>query len=82
MSMVLEWTSAPWLLPARWCPEVAIHLVWPGSAEELTAHLAENRTAVEAGPATRHDGVGEGMSTYFRDPNGSLLEFIVYTARA
>ena len=48
------------------------------------AHSASgrNRTAVEAGPATRHDGVGEGMSTYFRDPNGSLLEFIVYTARA
>jgi len=53
-------------------------LVWPGSADELAAHLVEHGVAVEAGPVPRHGGAGAGTSTYFRDPDGSLLEFIVY----
>ncbi len=53
-------------------------LLWPGSDEELAQHLAEHGVAVEAGPVPRHGGAGAGTSTYFRDPDGSLLEFIVY----
>jgi catechol 2,3-dioxygenase-like lactoylglutathione lyase family enzyme len=34
--------------------------------------------AVEAGPVTRHGAKGQGTSVYFRDPDGSLLEFISY----
>jgi catechol 2,3-dioxygenase-like lactoylglutathione lyase family enzyme len=53
-------------------------LVWPGTVEELTAHLAARGVAAEAGPVTRHGGRGTGTSVYFRDPDGSLLEFICY----
>lgn len=28
---------------------------------------------------SRHGGAGAGSSTYFRDPDGSLLERIVYS---
>jgi catechol 2,3-dioxygenase-like lactoylglutathione lyase family enzyme len=34
--------------------------------------------AVEDGPVTRYGTRGRGTSTYFRDPDGTLLEFIVY----
>ena len=53
----------------------------PGLArqrQELTRHLAEHGVAVEAGPVQRHGGAGAGTSTYFRDPDGSLLELIIY----
>jgi catechol 2,3-dioxygenase-like lactoylglutathione lyase family enzyme len=52
--------------------------VWPGSSADLAAHLAEHGVDVEQGPVVRHGGGGAGTSTYFRDPDGSLLEFIVY----
>ncbi len=55
-------------------------LVWPGSGEELARHLSAHGVVVEAGPVERHGGSGAGFSTYFRDPDGSLLEFIVYPA--
>ncbi|MGB3828565.1 MAG: VOC family protein [Ornithinimicrobium sp.] len=54
-------------------------LVWPGSTEDLLGHLDRHNVAVEAGPIRRHGGRGAGVSVYFRDPDGSLLEFIVYT---
>jgi hypothetical protein len=34
--------------------------------------------AVELGPVARFVARGEGTSVYFRDPDGSLLEFIAY----
>jgi extradiol dioxygenase family protein len=52
--------------------------VWPGSPEALARHLADHGVDVEQGPVVRHGGDGAGSSTYFRDPDGSLLEFIVY----
>jgi catechol 2,3-dioxygenase-like lactoylglutathione lyase family enzyme len=53
-------------------------LVWPGSVEDLAHHLTEHGVAVETGPVQRHGGGGAGVSMYFRDPDGSLLEFVVY----
>jgi catechol 2,3-dioxygenase-like lactoylglutathione lyase family enzyme len=53
--------------------------VWPGSIESAIAHLEEQQVAVEVGPVTRHGAQGQGTSVYFRDPDGSLLEFISYT---
>jgi catechol 2,3-dioxygenase-like lactoylglutathione lyase family enzyme len=35
---------------------------------------------VEVGPVTRHGAQGQGTSVYFRDPDGSLLEFISYAS--
>jgi catechol 2,3-dioxygenase-like lactoylglutathione lyase family enzyme len=34
--------------------------------------------AVELGPVPRHGARDAGVSVYFRDPDGSLLEFISY----
>ncbi|EYD77982.1 biphenyl-2,3-diol 1,2-dioxygenase III-related protein [Rubellimicrobium mesophilum DSM 19309] len=51
---------------------------WDGTVEEARAHLATCGVAVELGPVPRQGGRGEGTSLYFRDPDGSLLEFIVY----
>jgi catechol 2,3-dioxygenase-like lactoylglutathione lyase family enzyme len=52
---------------------------WGGTLEEVIAHLAAHSVAVELGPVPRAGARGTGgMSVYFRDPDGSLLEFIVY----
>ena len=40
---------------------------------EVLAHVE-----IEAQPSRRNGGRGEGTSVYFRDPDGSLLEFISY----
>jgi catechol 2,3-dioxygenase-like lactoylglutathione lyase family enzyme len=53
--------------------------VWPGAIAEAQAHLAEHGVSVELGPVERRGARGGGMSLYFRDPDGSLLEFISYT---
>jgi catechol 2,3-dioxygenase-like lactoylglutathione lyase family enzyme len=52
--------------------------VWPGPIAEAAAHLERNGVAVELGPIERFGGSGAGTSVYFRDPDGSLLEFISY----
>jgi catechol 2,3-dioxygenase-like lactoylglutathione lyase family enzyme len=51
---------------------------WPGKAEDATAHLARQGVEIELGPVERHGAQGAGTSVYFRDPDGSLLEFIAY----
>ncbi|GJD48812.1 Virulence protein [Methylobacterium crusticola] len=51
---------------------------WPGPIEEAMAHLERHGVPVELGPVTRQGAVGEGVSVYFRDPDGSLMEFITY----
>ena len=53
-------------------------LVWPRTAEEAIAHLEQNGVEVIEGPVSRTGGRGDGTSVYFRDPDGSLLEFIAY----
>ena len=56
--------------------------VWPGPISDAVAHLEEQRVPVEQGPVARTGGRGPGMSVYFRDPDGSLLEFISYDEAA
>jgi catechol 2,3-dioxygenase-like lactoylglutathione lyase family enzyme len=51
---------------------------WIGSVEEAQHHLAQRGIAVEVGPVQRFGVRGAGTSLYFRDPDGSLLEFIIY----
>ena len=53
-------------------------LVWPGPIEEAITHLERHGVEIEDGPLTRHGAGGAGTSVYFRDPDGSLLEFIAY----
>lgn len=52
--------------------------VWPGSIEDAVAHLERHGVEVEEGPIPRHGARGAGISVYFRDPDGSILEFISY----
>jgi catechol 2,3-dioxygenase-like lactoylglutathione lyase family enzyme len=54
---------------------------WDGSIEEAAAHLELCAVTVETGPVDRTGAGGRGVSIYFRDPDGSLLEFISYAAR-
>jgi catechol 2,3-dioxygenase-like lactoylglutathione lyase family enzyme len=52
--------------------------LWSGPIEEAAGHLRKNGIEVETGPVERQGAGGWGMSVYFRDPDGSLLEFISY----
>lgn len=52
--------------------------VWPGPIERAVVHLEDQGVEVELGPIERFGAGGRGMSVYFRDPDGSLLEFISY----
>ncbi len=51
---------------------------WDGPIEDAVAHLAERGVEIELGPVARFGAGGPGTSVYFRDPDGSLLEFISY----
>ena len=51
---------------------------WDGPIEDAVAHLKRHNIAIEAGPMTRFGAKGEGTSVYFRDPDGSLMEFMSY----
>jgi catechol 2,3-dioxygenase-like lactoylglutathione lyase family enzyme len=51
---------------------------WPGSIGEALRHLDRHEVPVEEGRVARNGAKGEGLSVYFRDPDGSLLEFISY----
>jgi catechol 2,3-dioxygenase-like lactoylglutathione lyase family enzyme len=53
---------------------------WAGPIESAVAHLAERGVGIEEGPVARAGAKGMGHSVYFRDPDGSLLEFISYAA--
>jgi catechol 2,3-dioxygenase-like lactoylglutathione lyase family enzyme len=52
--------------------------VWPGTVSEVVAHLGHLGVEIELGPVPRAGAHGDGTSVYFRDPDGSLLEFISY----
>jgi catechol 2,3-dioxygenase-like lactoylglutathione lyase family enzyme len=53
--------------------------VWPGTIEQAVSHLSGYGVEIEEGPVDREGARGTGTSVYFRDPDGSLLELIVYT---
>ena len=55
-----------------------ICFVWPGSPEEAVAHLQSHGVEIEEGPVPREGARGPAVSVYFRDPDGSLLEFMSY----
>jgi catechol 2,3-dioxygenase-like lactoylglutathione lyase family enzyme len=52
--------------------------VWSGPVAAAETHLTRLGVPVELGPVERRGARGVGMSVYFRDPDGSLLEFISY----
>ena len=52
--------------------------VWPGRISAAEQHLRGHGVEVEMGPVERRGAGGLGTSVYFRDPDGSLLEFISY----
>ena len=51
---------------------------WPGPIAGALAHLSARGVDVEGGPVEREGARGRGLSVYFRDPDGSLLELISY----
>ena len=53
---------------------------WQGPIADAVAHLDRHGISVERGPMERFGARGAGTSVYFRDPDGSLMEFISYTA--
>jgi catechol 2,3-dioxygenase-like lactoylglutathione lyase family enzyme len=51
---------------------------WNGPISDAVAHLQRCGVPIERGPMERFGSKGNGTSVYFRDPDGSLLEFISY----
>jgi catechol 2,3-dioxygenase-like lactoylglutathione lyase family enzyme len=54
---------------------------WLGPIEDAIAHLKGHGVAIESGPMQRFGAKGPGTSVYFRDPDGSLMEFMSYTGQ-
>jgi catechol 2,3-dioxygenase-like lactoylglutathione lyase family enzyme len=51
---------------------------WDGPIADAVAHLARAEVPIELGPIGRNGAKGRGTSVYFRDPDGSLMEFLSY----
>ena len=51
---------------------------WHGLIADAIRHLDRHGVPVELGPVGRTGARGQGERVYFRDPDGSLLEFITY----
>jgi catechol 2,3-dioxygenase-like lactoylglutathione lyase family enzyme len=51
---------------------------WDGPISEAAAHLGRCGVEIIEGPVERVGARGNGVSVYFRDPDGTLLEFISY----
>jgi catechol 2,3-dioxygenase-like lactoylglutathione lyase family enzyme len=54
---------------------------WQGPIDVAITHLKEHGIAIECGPMQRFGAKGPGTSVYFRDPDGSLMEFMSYGAK-
>ena len=53
--------------------------VWGGSPEALRARLDAAGASIEEGPVARSGGRrADATSVYVRDPDGNLLEFMIY----
>jgi catechol 2,3-dioxygenase-like lactoylglutathione lyase family enzyme len=55
---------------------------WQGPIADAIAHLESHGIPIERGPLQRFGAKGPGTSVYFRDPDGSLMEFMSYAAIA
>ena len=65
--------------PAAKPPCGDLCFVWDGTAAELKAWLDASGARVEEGPVARPGGrQAQGTSSYIRDPDGNLLEFMIY----
>ena len=51
---------------------------WSGPIDDAIAHLQSHGVTIERGPLQRFGAKGAGTSVYFRDPDGSLMEFMSY----
>src|SRR5271156_1980875 len=51
---------------------------WAGPMDAAIAHLTKWDVPIELGPIATRGVKGAAISVYFRDPDGSLLEFMVY----
>jgi catechol 2,3-dioxygenase-like lactoylglutathione lyase family enzyme len=75
------WQNAAFTLraPGAKPPCGDLCFVWGGTPAALNATLARASAKVETGPVDRQGGRQRtGSSTYVRDPDGNLLEFIIY----
>ncbi len=67
--------------PAATPPCGDLCFVWAGSAAALQVLLDEAGAAIIEGPVERQGGRQVmGSSVYVRDPDGNLLEFMIYGA--
>ncbi len=75
------WTRDDFTLraPAATPPCGDVCMVWTGSADALQATLDAADAPVEEGPVPRRGARGvDATSVYTRDPDGNLLEFMIY----
>ena len=75
------WQNAAFTLraPAASPPCGDLCFVWEGSAAALKVMLDSVGATIEIGPVERRGGRQQaGSSVYVRDPDGNLLEFIIY----
>jgi catechol 2,3-dioxygenase-like lactoylglutathione lyase family enzyme len=75
------WQNSTFTLraPAARPPCGDLCFVWDGSATALAAMLERAGAKIEVGPVGRPGGRRKpGSSVYVRDPDGNLLEFMIY----
>ena len=77
-----RWQDAAFTLraPAAKPPCGDLCFVWDGTAAALQTMLARTGAKIEVGPVDRPGGRQKtGSSVYVRDPDGNLLEFMIYS---
>jgi catechol 2,3-dioxygenase-like lactoylglutathione lyase family enzyme len=75
------WQNATFTLraPAAKPPCGDLCFVWDGTAASLKAMFERANAKIEVGPVDRAGGRQKtGSSVYVRDPDGNLLEFMIY----
>jgi catechol 2,3-dioxygenase-like lactoylglutathione lyase family enzyme len=75
------WQRATFTLraPAAKPPCGDLCFVWDGTPASLKSMLDRGGAKIEEGPVARQGGrKAPGSSVYVRDPDGNLLEFIIY----
>ena len=78
----VRWQDATFTLraPAAKPPCGDLCFVWDGTAASLKTTLEHAGAKVEEGPVDRPGGRRKtGSSVYVRDPDGNLLEFMIYS---